>query len=67
MAKAFLGGGLFLLDSIISSYALQRSAEAPAGPILMIVLGAMPLAYYLASSVFSGGVAPEAEAVAKSS
>lgn len=53
MAKVFVGGGFFLLESAISGYALLgESTAAIPGALLMTFAGAAPLAYQMAKSVF---------------
>ena len=65
MAKVFLGGGLFLVESAISGYSLLgKSPDAIAGALLLTFLGAAPLACHVARTLFSGEAAETAEPAA---
>lgn len=63
MAKVCLGGGFFLLESVVSGYTLLgESLDALPAAVLMTVLGAVPVACQIAKSAFNGEADLEADA-----
>lgn len=52
MARLLFGGGFFLFESIASGYTLTQGSAALPATMALTALGAAPLAWQLAQSIF---------------